>query len=363
MKTSLAGRSKPRMAIACRLATWLPRQGPCPPIECPITQGSTTSKGTICHTARWPASGVELAGKRVGVVGTGASGVQVIQTIAAEVECLTVFQRTPTYCMPQHNGVLDDNERHQIRKRWPETLAACRTSYGGFIHNFDPRSGLAVSEAERESLFAELWEQPGFAFWFANFADLMMNEEVNAHASEFVRRKIAARVRDPEVARKLMPEHPFGTKRVPLENRYYEVFNRENVRLVDLREDPIECFENSGLRTTSALHSLDVIVFATGFDAGTGSLTRFNIRGEGGLTIEEKWRDGPKTFLGLLVSGFPNLFVVNGPHNAAAICNATRCIEHNVDWIARCIEHGRAQGCTRIEATRDAEEEWTAHVL
>lgn len=318
--------------------------------------------GESYHTARWPVAGVELMGKRVGVIGTGASGVQVIQTIAERVQHLTVFQRSPTYCIPQRNRPLTQDQRQEIRRGWADILAACRESYGGFIHTFDPRSGLAVSAEEREAMFEELWQKPGFAFWFGNFADLMMNAEVNAHASDFIRTKIKARVHNPEVARKLLPDHPFGTKRVPLENGYYEVYNRANVRLVDLRETPIERITPAGIRTSTEEHRLDVIIYATGFDAGTGALTRVDIRGEAGLSLAEKWRDGPKTFLGLLVSGFPNLFIVNGPHNAAALCNAGRCIEQNVDWIARCIDHMRAQGLSRIVPAAAAEEEWTEHV-
>lgn len=330
--------------------------------QLPDYPGMQEFSGESCHTARWPAAGIELAGRRVGVVGTGASGVQVIQTIAGRVRCLTVFQRTPTYCIPQRNRPLTHDQRQEIRRGWDGILATCRESYGGFIHTFDPRSGLAVSAGEREAMFEELWQRPGFAFWFGNFADLMMNLEVNAHASDFIRRKIRERVRDPEVARKLLPDHPFGTKRVPLENGYYEVYNRTNVRLVDLRETPIERITPGGIRTSVEEHELDVIIHATGFDAGTGALTRIDIRGEGGLSLAEKWRDGPVTFLGLLVGGFPNLFIVNGPHNAAALCNAGRCIEQNVDWIARCIDHMRGRGLHRIVPTGMAEEEWTGHV-
>lgn len=318
--------------------------------------------GASYHTARWPAAGVEMAGRRVGVIGTGASGVQVIQTIAPDVAHLAVFQRTPTYCIPQRNRVLSDEERRQVRQGWAGVLDTCRQSEFGFIHLPDSRSGLAVSAAEREAKFEELWEKPGFAFWMSNFADLMMNDEVNTHACEFVRRKIASRVKDPEVARRLMPDHPFGTKRVPLENGYYETFNRDNVRLVDVRETPIERITAAGIRTTREEHSLDVIIYATGFDAGTGALTRIDLRGKGGRSLEEKWRDGASTYLGMMVSGFPNLFLVNGPQNAAALSNATRSIEQNVDWIARCIEHLRNRRLSRIEATAEAEREWSEHV-
>jgi cation diffusion facilitator CzcD-associated flavoprotein CzcO len=331
-------------------------------MQLPEYPGIDDFAGESHHTARWPAAGVELASRRVGVIGTGASGVQVIQTIAREVRHLTVFQRTPTYCIPQRNRPLTAADRNDIARDWSAILAICRNSWSGFVHDFDPQPGLAVSAETREAKFEALWEKPGFAFWFANFADLMMNAEVNAHASDFVRRKISARVHDPEIARRLLPEHPFGTKRVPLESGYYEVYNRGNVRLVDLRETPIVTITRTGIRTTREEHLLDVIVYATGFDAGTGALTRIDIRGEGGRSLADKWQDGPKTYLGLLVSGFPNLFIVNGPQNAAALCNAGRCIEQNVDWIARCIQHLRSRGLKRVVPTAAAEDEWTEHV-
>jgi cation diffusion facilitator CzcD-associated flavoprotein CzcO len=330
--------------------------------QLPEYPGLEVFAGRSFHTARWPTEGVDLGGKRVGVIGTGATGVQVIQTIAADVGHLTVFQRTPTYCIPQRNRALTEEDRSAIRRDWANILAQCRASYGGFIHNFDAVSGLAVSAEEREAKFEELWQRPGFAFWFANFGDLMMNDEVNAHACEFLRRKIAARVRDPEVARRLLPDHPFGCKRVPLENGYYEAFNRANVRLVDLRETPIERITQAGVRTISDEHPLDVIIYATGFDAGTGALVRIDLRGTAGITLAQKWREGARTYLGMLVHGFPNFFMVNGPQNAAAFCNAGRCVEPNVEWIAGCLEEMRARRATRIEPDAAGEAEWTRHV-
>jgi cation diffusion facilitator CzcD-associated flavoprotein CzcO len=330
--------------------------------QLPDIEGSECFTGKSYHTARWPHDGVNLEGKRVGIIGTGATGVQVVQTIAGSVARLTVFQRTPTYCIPQRNAPLTDNERHEIKQSYDDIFARCRESYGGFIHTFDPRSGHAVSAEEREAKFEALWRQPGFAFWFGNFSDLLMDPTVNAHASEFLRRKIRERVKDPETARKLLPEHPFGTKRVPLENGYYETFNRSNVELVDLRESPIRRITPTGILTSSREYSLDVIVYATGFDAVTGPLTSIDLRGKDGTALAEKWRSGPKTYLGLQIQGFPNLFTIAGPHNAASLCNAVRCTEQNVDWIAGCIEHMRVNGLTRIVPTADAEADWTRHV-
>jgi cation diffusion facilitator CzcD-associated flavoprotein CzcO len=330
--------------------------------QMPSFSGMIDFTGPSFHTARWPAAGIDLEGKRVGVVGTGASGVQVIQTIASQVQQLTVFQRTPTYCVPLRNRRLTDEDQRQIRSNWEDIFKACHSSYGGFIHNFDPRSGLAVSAREREEKFEALWRQPGFSFWFSNFADLMMNLEVNNHASDFVRTKIRQRVLDSDIARKLLPDHPFGTKRIPLEINYYEAFNRDNVQLVDVSENPIEKVTASGILTSAKEYPLDIIVYATGFDAGTGPLNQVQIHGKENRLLSEKWSTGPKTFLGLLVNEFPNLFIVNGPQNAAALCNATRCIETNVNWIAQCIEYMRSRSLTRIEASAAAEEEWTQHV-
>ncbi|HKX56716.1 MAG TPA: cyclohexanone monooxygenase, partial [Xanthomonadales bacterium] len=288
--------------------------------------------------------------------------VQVIQSIAGQVGQLVVFQRTPTYCIPQRNRLLSADDRQQIRRDWATIMEACKKSYGGFIHTFDTRSGLAVTAAEREAKFEDLWRTPGFAFWFGNFADLMMNDEVNAHASEFLCRKIRERVHDPETVSKLLPDHPFGSKRVPLENGYYEVFNRNNVHLVDLRKTPIKRMTAAGIETETTVYPLDLVIYATGFDAGTGALSRIDIRGPEGFALVDKWRDGARTFLGMLVAGFPNLFILNGPHNAAALCNAGRCIEQNVDWVARCMEQLRKQGLSRVEPTLRAELEWTEHV-
>jgi cation diffusion facilitator CzcD-associated flavoprotein CzcO len=330
--------------------------------QLPDIDGIGEFAGPSYHTARWPHDGVDLAGKRVGVIGTGATGVQVIQTIAAQVAHLTVFQRTANYCVPQRNAPLTDPERDDIKRNYAEIFARCRESYGGFIHTFDPRSGLEVSENEREAKFEALWTQPGFAFWFGNFQDLLMDATVNRWASEFIKRKIRQRVRDPSVAEKLMPNHPFGTKRVPLENGYYETFNQDNVDLVDLRESPIERITATGIRTMGRAHPLDVIVYATGFDAVTGALARVDIRGKGGGTLAEKWRGGPKTYLGLQAEGFPNLFTIAGPHNATNLCNAVRCTEQNVDWIVQCLRYLRANGFVSIAPTRAAEAAWTRHV-
>jgi cation diffusion facilitator CzcD-associated flavoprotein CzcO len=328
----------------------------------PELAGLDEFAGVRVHTARWPRDGIDLVGRRVGVIGTGATGVQVVQTIAPIVGQLTVFQRTPTYCIPQRNSPIDAAEMRAIKGDYPALLQRCRASFGGFVHDFDPRLGATCTPAEREALFETLWQQPGFAFWFGNFADLLMDAAVNEHACEFLRRKIRERVTDPETARRLLPRHPFGTKRVPLENGYYEVFNRPNVRLVDLRESPIERVTATGVMVAGREVPLDVLICATGFDAVTGALARIEVRGRGGLALADKWRREPSGLLGMLVAGFPNLFTLAGPHNAASLCNAVRCTEQNVDWVVDCLAHMRAAGYRQVEASLEAEMAWSRHV-
>lgn len=221
-----------------------------------------------------------------------------------------------------------------------------------------------MSPAEREAFFEQLYRAPGFGIWMGNFRDILIDRDANATITDFMRRKIRERVKDPAVAETLIPtNHGFGTRRVPLESGYYEVFNQPNVRLVDLRATPIERITPAGIRTTDAEHAVDTIVYATGFDAITGAFDRIDIRGRGGRPLRDKWADGPRTYLGLQVEGFPNLFTLVGPHNAATFCNIPRCIEQNVDWVTALLAHMRERGSTRVEPTPQAEREWTQHVL
>jgi cation diffusion facilitator CzcD-associated flavoprotein CzcO len=324
----------------------------------PNFPGIESFKGESYHTARWPHENPHFSGKRVGVIGTGATAVQLIAEIAKEVGHLTVFQRTPNYCAPLRNGLIDPETQKKIKASYPEIFRRTRETTGAFIHDFDPRSVFEVSPEERQARFEELWEQPGFAKWLGNFRDIMTNKEANELFAEFVRNKIRERVKDPVVADKLVPrDHPFAAKRIPLESGYYEVFNRDNVTLVDVRESPIERLTRKGVKTRAAEYELDVIIFATGFDAVTGPLTRIDIRGEGGQAFKDKWADGPRTYLGIQTAGFPNLFIVN----AATFCNLPRCAEWIADWVAECIRYMREQGFARIAATPRAEEAWTQH--
>ncbi len=325
----------------------------------PDFAGLDRFEGDWCHTARWPKEGMDLAGKRVGVIGTGATGVQLIPEIAGQVGHLSVFQRTANYCAPLRNGPIDPETQREIKASYPEIFKKCNETPGSFVHEFDPRSALEVSPEERLAQYESLWEEPGFKKWLANFHDIMMPGEANEDYAEFVRNKIRERVKDPVVAEKLVPkDHMFGSKRLPCETGYYEVYNQENVLLVDVREAPIERITPKGVKTTDAEYELDVIIFATGYDAVTGSLTRIDIRGEGGQTLKDRFADGPRTYMGIQSVGFPNLFTIN----AASVGNFVRAAEPLVDWVSDCLCYVRDNKFARISTTPQAEEEWTRHV-
>jgi cation diffusion facilitator CzcD-associated flavoprotein CzcO len=321
----------------------------------PDILGVESFEGESFHTSRWPHEPVDFAGKRVGVIGTGSTGVQVIPEVARECAHLTVFQRTPNYCVPLRNSPIDEEWQREIKANYHEVFERCRNNIGGFIHDPDPRSTFDVTPEEREAFYEDIWAQPGFAKWFGNFSDLMLDRDANELYCEFVRNKIRERVNDPEVAEKLCPkDHHFGAKRIPLETNYYETYNRGNVRLVDVREDPIDRITPTGLRTMNAAYDLDVLIYATGFDAFTGEVTRMDIRGVGGQTIQDRWARGPSMYMGLQTAGFPNLFFENG----ALFCNFTRCAEATAEFVSGCIGYMRDNGFERIEASPRAEAEW-----
>jgi cation diffusion facilitator CzcD-associated flavoprotein CzcO len=316
-------------------------------------------KGESFHTSRWPKEKVDFTGKRVAVIGTGATAVQLIPEIAKEVGHLTVFQRTPNYCAPCRNSLVTPETQRRFKASYPEIHKRIRETSAAFMHDFDPRKTLEVPKEERLARYEELWAQPGFAKWLANFQDIMTNREANEDFAEFVRNKIRERVKDPVVAEKLVPkDHPFGSKRIPLETGYYEAYNRDNVLLVDVRETPIEAITPKGIKTSDKEYEFDVIIYATGFDAITGALTSMDIRGEGGQTLKDKWATkGLSTYLGLQTAGFPNFFIATN----AAFCNYTVCAESIVEWITDCIGYVREKGFTRIAPTPEAEEAWVEH--
>ncbi len=324
----------------------------------PDIPGIESFAGPWWHTARWPKEPPALAGKRVGVIGTGATAVQLIPRIAPEVGHLTVFQRTPNYCCPLRNSAITPEEQARIKAGYDETFARCNATFASFMQDFDPRRTFDVPEDERLAFYEQIWSQPGFTKWFGCFHDIMTDPAANEDYAEFVRNKIRARVDDPEVAELLVPkDHPFGSKRIPLETGYYEVFNRDNVRLVDVKSDPIRAITPAGVETGKESFDLDILIWATGFDAITGELTRMDIRGENGVALKDKWQDGPSTYLTLQTAGFPNLFVVNG----AVFCNFTRCAEVVAEWVSGCLGYMRDKGYQRIEADPRAEEAWTEH--
>ena len=328
----------------------------------PNIPGVGTFKGEACHTHAWPKEGVDFAGKRVGIIGTGATAVQTIQEIAKTVGHLTVFQRTPNWCAPLHNGKISDAEMNDIRARYQEIFALCSTSPGCYIHAPDPRSTLEVTQEEREAFWEKLYAEPGFGIWMGNFSDMLTDRQANALASDFIARKIRQRVKDPVVAEKLIPKnHGLGTRRVPLETGYYEVYNQPNVELDDINETPIERITPNGIKTSDREHEFDIIIYATGFDAITGAFDRIDISGVDGVRLKDLWQDGPQTYLGVLVEGFPNLLMAMGPH--AGLGNYTRAAEYSVEWVTGLIQFATERGLTRIEATAAGVAEWTDHVL
>ena len=335
--------------------------GPLSAPTMPRIEGIESFKGPSFHTARWPHEPVSFEGKRVAVIGTGATGVQTIQEVAKTAGALTIFQRTPNWCAPLHNGKISEEEMRGIRKTYPEIFARCRETFACFLHTPDPRATSEVTPEEREAVFEKLYNNRGFGMWQGNFRDILVDRKANALVSDFVARKIRQRVKDQAVAEKLIPKnHGFGTRRVPLETKYYEVYNQPNVTLVDIKETPIERITPTGLRTSAQDYEFDLIIYATGFDAITGSFDRIDIRGAKGLRLKDKWKGGPQTYLGVLVEDFPNMMMLMGPHTALG--NIPRSIEYNVEWVTGLIGHARDHQITRVEATAAGVASWTDHV-
>jgi cation diffusion facilitator CzcD-associated flavoprotein CzcO len=330
----------------------------------PRLEGLDTFKGRSFHTYYWPQEPVELGGKKVAVIGGGATAIQVIGEIADKVGELTVFQRRPNWSAPLNNSPISEEEMADIRKRYDEIFAACARSPGGFVHEPDRRGFYEVSREERLKLWDKLYDEPGFGIWLANFREIFMDEAANAELSAYIAERIRRRVKDPKVAEKLIPrDHGFGVQRVPMETNYFEAFNRPNVHLVDLRETPLERVTEKGLKTTAKEYEFDIIVYATGFDAITGAFDHIDIRGTGGQTLRDKWRDSCSTFLGMMVHGFPNMLMPAGPQSGSASTNYPRGIEIGVDWCTEFLKRVRAAGQTRFEATAAAEKRWTEHVV
>jgi cyclohexanone monooxygenase len=331
----------------------------------PDLAGLSDFAGERHHTALWPQQGLDLVGKRVGVVGTGASGVQVAQEAAGVAAHLTVFQRTPNLALPMRQRKLDDDAIRRMKVDYPRAYEKRRTTFGGFDYESLEKSASEVSDEERRATFERIWEIGGLAPWVGSFNDLLVNEQSNRAAYGFWRDKTRARINDPALAEILAPTepiHPYGTKRPSLEQNFFDIFNQSNVSLVDLRKTPIERVTRGGIKTTAGEHDLDILVLATGFDAVTGGLTSIDIRGTAGQTLKEKWAKGVRAHLGMAVAGFPNLLFVYGPQSPNAFANGPTCAELQGDWIAGLLDHVRQRDWKRFEATAAAEEEWRAQV-
>jgi cyclohexanone monooxygenase len=328
----------------------------------PDFAGLESFAGDWYHTSRWPKEGVDLTGKRVGVVGTGSTGIQVVPVVAEEAAHLYVFQRTPNYSLPTGNEPMDPEFERDWKAGYEEHRRLDRSSYAARYVTPPQHAVLEVPPDEQDRIFEDAWSEGAFAMMQA-FKDLRTSREANEVAAEFVRRKIRQIVRDPGVAELLCPkDYPIGTKRLCLDSHYFETFNRDNVTLVDVRSHPIEEIVASGLRTSNATYELDVIIFATGFDAMTGPLLRMNVTGRDGLRLAQKWEDGPHTYLGLSVAGFPNMFMITGPGSPSVLASMITAIEQHVDLIADTIVYVDDHDYRTIEATENAEDGWVAHV-
>ena len=327
----------------------------------PDFPGQADYKGATYHTGEWPHEGVDFTGLRVGVIGTGSSAIQSIPVIAQQAAEVTVFQRTPNFSIPSRNGPMPDDYAAKWKSDYAAQRAAARETRNGILANPNDISALALPDPERVEVYEKRWESGGTTF-MASFNDLIFNKASNDTAAEFVRRKIRAMVKDPAVAELLAPkDHPIGTKRICVDTDYYLAYNRDNVKLVDVRNAPIEALTEKGLRTSQAEYEFNAIVFATGFDAMTGALLAIDPKGRDGLALSGKWAEGPRTYLGLMTAGFPNMFMITGPGSPSVLSNMIVSIEQDVDWIAGCLDALRTRGVDTIEATKAAEDKWVMH--
>ncbi|MBR0681316.1 NAD(P)/FAD-dependent oxidoreductase [Roseomonas eburnea] len=329
----------------------------------PSIPGLDGFAGRWVHTGQWPQEGVDFTGRRVGMIGTGSTGIQAAPAIAETAAHLTVFQRTANYSIPARNAPLTEEFKHWAKANTAELRRLMHSSTNGHPFLVADRSVHDVSPEEREAIYRAAWDHGGLRFR-ATFRDILTDKAANDTAADFLRDRIREVVKDPGMAAILSDiDHPFATKRPPIDTGYFETFNRENVSLVDLRATPIERVTPAGIVTRDGTeHPLDIIVFATGFDAMTGPLLRMDIRGRDGLALHEAWRAGPLTYLGLQVAGFPNLFTITGPGSPSVLTNMPVAIEQHVEWITACIAHLRASGLARIEPAPDAVDRWVAHV-
>ena len=329
----------------------------------PRYDGVENFKSLSFHTFNAPREPIDFSGKRVAVIGTGATGVQLISEIADKVGSLTIFQRRPNWCAPLHNSRITPEEMVKIKDQYKEIFSLCSQTPSGFYHDVDPRKTFDVAPKEREAFWEKLYASPGFGVWLGNFRDMLVNSEANTEFTKFVAQKIRQRVDDPLLAEKLIPkDHGFGTRRVPMETNYYEVFNQENVQLIDIGENPIEHITETGIQTKDTHLPFDIIIYATGFDAVTGAFDKINIVGENGQTLRDKWADGPQTNFGLSVSGFPNMLTLAGPQSGSVATNFPRGIEEAVNWCSQMLEHLFDNEIHYFNARLEAENFWGVQV-
>ena len=328
----------------------------------PDFKGLERFRGNTYHTGNWPHEGVDLTGLRVGVIGTGSSAIQAIPVIAEQAKHLTVFQRTPNFSIPTRNRPMDTEYEQSWKQVYPERRAVARTLRAGVITELNDKSAMSVSADERRQTYEERWKLGGTSF-MAAFNDLSVNKASNDTAADFVRAKIREMVKDPAVAEILLPHnHPIGTKRICVDSHYYETYNRDNVTLVDVRAAPIEEITETGIMVGGKVYDLDVIVFATGFDAMTGTLIAINPHGRDGATLADEWEAGPRTYLGLMSAQFPNMFMITGPGSPSVLSNMIVSIEQHVDWVVDCLSYMRGHGLSLIEPQREAQDAWVEHV-
>jgi cation diffusion facilitator CzcD-associated flavoprotein CzcO len=327
----------------------------------PHFEGMDSFAGQSFHSFHWPHDPVDLTGKRVAVIGTGATAIQLIPEVAKSAAHLTVFQRRPNWAAPLNNSTITEDEMTAIRGRYDEIFETCARTPGGFEHSPDRRGFYEVTAEQRRELWDRLYDEPGFGIWLQNFTEIFTDEKANAEFSDYIAERIRGRVNDPELAEKLIPkDHGFGIQRVPLETNYFETYNRDNVDLVDSAATPIERITSAGLDTSDRSFEFDVIVYSTGFDSFTGAFDRIDIQGIGGQRLRDKWADGPVTLLGLMVSGFPNMLMLSGPQTAAT--NFPRGAELAVNWATPLLEYMWRNEYRRFEASEDAEQAWLEHV-
>ena len=327
----------------------------------PKFEGIDSFKGASFHASNWPHEPLDLTGKRVAVIGAGATAIQLIPEVAQTAEQLTVFQRRPNWAAPLNNAPISESEMAVIRERYDEIFDACARSPGGFEHMPDSRSFYDVSPDERRELWDRLYDEPGFAIWLQNFMEIFVDEKANAEISDYIAERIRRRVNDPALAEKLIPkDHGFGVQRLPLETGYFETYNRSNVELVDSTETPIVRLTPNGIETSEASFEFDVIVYATGFDSFTGAFDKVDVQGTNGKQLRDKWAAGPVTYLGLMASGFPNFLMLMGPQTPAA--NFPRSAEMSVNWVTPFLEQMWAHGHQRFDVDDAAEAEWVEHV-